>query len=681
MKKLMAFCFIILFSVLSALSCFNFAFDPLDRIEGDKITITIEKPKNISNRDFLAEIDHALEVANGDLMLRRVENVGGKAHYQYFKTSHTTDFLDISTKAGGRHLESGECISTTEPAGYTVYRLNAPGLMQDISLYPWADARQYDLSAATYYVKMGQQSAVIDVLRQLGYSVTANPAAYISGQFSVLLFGFVPAFMLVASMAFYVLAGGKKNVLKKMEGYKIRDILADNAREIFPVFAISFLAVKMVNLMVAGALYQTALPQYILFSLPDIAILAAVALAGWILSALLIRRQNGTGYIKGRVPRRGIYVTTILAKGVFVAFIIFFLSIAARNAAISYHTVQASQFLADKVEGYVTVPVNTSNASAQNLAENYKAFYLATVGRYQGILVDSGNYEYNLISGRTPAEEFGQTSITVNRNYLDFNPIYHRNGSLVTGGQLSDTGVYVLVPASREQEKETWRGYVQRAYGMEAVFIPYDEEASKIYSYNANTGTGNYGALGDPVILVIGDEQIDGIFALSYCSKGAYFLNVPGEDAYTELLPVLQETGIAPVTLGLPSVASTFSENVNHQRQMLALYGTQSVILLLGLICLCIFSAGLYCENYKRKIACCLAEGYSLLHCIQKHLAVALIYYVCVVTVLHFASREMRVSLNYLLLPGAFAGELVITLAISRGYAKENLYQIMKGAE
>ena len=57
MKKLMTFCFIILFSVLSALSCFNFAFDALDRIERDKITIVIEKPSNISTMDFLGEID------------------------------------------------------------------------------------------------------------------------------------------------------------------------------------------------------------------------------------------------------------------------------------------------------------------------------------------------------------------------------------------------------------------------------------------------------------------------------------------------------------------------------------------------------------------------------------------------------------------------------------------------
>ena len=86
----MTFCFVILCGVLSALSCFNFAFDALDQIEEDKISIVIEKPESISNTDFLAEIDHALETVNTDIMLRCVENVGDKAHYQYFKTNHTT---------------------------------------------------------------------------------------------------------------------------------------------------------------------------------------------------------------------------------------------------------------------------------------------------------------------------------------------------------------------------------------------------------------------------------------------------------------------------------------------------------------------------------------------------------------------------------------------------------------
>ena len=70
MKKLMTFCFIILFCVLSALSCFNFAFDALDRIERDKITIVIEKPSNISATDFLGEIERVTEELHTDIVWR-----------------------------------------------------------------------------------------------------------------------------------------------------------------------------------------------------------------------------------------------------------------------------------------------------------------------------------------------------------------------------------------------------------------------------------------------------------------------------------------------------------------------------------------------------------------------------------------------------------------------------------
>ena len=115
MRKLMIFCFTILFAVLSALSCLNFAFSALDQVEEDKLMLTIEKPAEQSNSDFLADIDHALIGVHADLMFRHVDNSGEKSHYQYYKTNHTADFLDLSAHTV---LESGECLSTTEPAGY-----------------------------------------------------------------------------------------------------------------------------------------------------------------------------------------------------------------------------------------------------------------------------------------------------------------------------------------------------------------------------------------------------------------------------------------------------------------------------------------------------------------------------------------------------------------------------------
>ena len=680
MRKLMTFCFTVLLTVLSALSCFNFAFEALDQIEGDKSMLTIGKPAEMPNDRFLASIDDALAEIHADIMFRYVDNTGEKAHYQYYKTSHTADFLESLANADAAVLQSGECLSTTMPDGYAIQPLRVSSLMQDISVFPWSDAGPFDLSMATYYVKAGQQSIVADAIGQLGYTVAVSSTNYISGQFSVLLFGFVPSFMLVASMAFYILSNGKRNVLKKMEGYVTGNILANEAKETFPVLAISLLAVGFFSLVVAAFLYQDSLLQYALFSLPNIAICLAVLAVGTVLSGLLIHRQSSAEYVKGRVPRRGIYAITILAKVVFVSFIVFFLSIAIRNVGISYNATQTANFLSEKMDGYVTIPVSMSNASSQTLAENYKKFYSATVNRYNGILIDASNYEYDLISGKTPAEEFGQTSIVVNRNFLDFNPIYDCEGNQIAPAQLSDDAFNVILPKSQEQNTAYWRELVHTAYSMEANFILYDESASEIYSYNANTGTGNLGKIDGPVILVVEEEQLEGIFVLSYCSQGSYFLKVDSADPYHALLPILRETGIAATTPDTPTISSTFSAAINHQRQMLLLYGTQSAILLAGLFCLVLFSARLYCENYKSKIAICLIEGYSPLSCLKKHLFATALYYIAVVIALRFMAIIMQVSLNYMLLPTALFAEIGIALIIGRKYAHKNLYQIVKGA-
>ena len=681
MKKLMVFCFLTLACVLFALACVNFSFDALDRIERDKASLVIEKPENVDNREFLKQIEAVLTPIGVDMMFRYIDVSDGQTTYYYCKTNLTEDFLDISTNAGSIRLEVSACISTKDQAGFTVSRLYASPILQDISIFAWEQAEQYDLSAGTYCVRVEQQAEAARAIHELGYSVTPSSAVYISGQYSVLLFGFVPAFMLIASMAFYVLSNGKKNVLEKMEGYTTQTIIWDEIRQIAPTFVVGFLVIEAITLAVAAVVHHIPPLLFLAFSLKYIFLLIGIVAIGFALSMLLIAGQKGAEHIKGKVPRRGIYVTTILAKCVFAAFIVFFLSIALRNASIAWHTARTAQFLSEKVEGYVTVPINNNNTSSTDLADCYRAFYTATVDRYHGILVDASNYSYDLISGTTRAEEYGQDSITVNGNYLTFNPIYDVYGQAISADMLPDGTFPVVLPDAKQYRADAYRERIRQGYGMEASFFIYDSAATQVYSYNASTGTGSYGALDAPVILVVPDERLEGIFIESYCSKGEYFLKVPSDDPYGTLLPVLRETGIAPVTLSTPSVSSSFEETEDHQKFMLSLYGTQSAVLLIGLFCLILFSAKLYCENYRHKIAACLIEGYSLFSCIKTHLIVTVIYYGAAAVVLRFIRGTMHVAMNPLLLPLVFLGEMCVTFAVSRTYTKQNLYQIVKGAE
>lgn len=682
MKKLMNFCFVILIMVLSALACFNFIFDGIDKIESDKATIVIQKPGDISNAAFLSAIDKALGDINTDIMFRQIEsNDGEKSVYNYYKTNHTPDFLSISTAAGNIFLKGNECISTKEQDGFETKHLNVSSLLQDISFYSWEQAENCDLSTGTYYISTGNIKAAIDAIQQVGYTVTVESSAYISGKFSISLFGFVPAFMLIASMAFYVLSNGKQNVLKKMEGYTTKDILMDEIKQIAPTYIISFLTIEALTLIVSAILYKQAIIQFVIFSIPYLLLFAGIIIAGLIVSCFFIAAQKSAEHIKGKVPKHGIYITTLLAKCVFVTFIIFFLTIAIRNAIICSNTIQTAQFVSDKTAGYVTIPVHQNNTSYRNLSDNYKAFYAATVEKYQGVLIDASNYEYNLITGRTPAEEYGQDYITINRNYLKLNTIFNIDGQAIDGETLSTSTLNVLLPETKLNETEKYRELIQSWYSQDANFTTYDVKKSPIYTYNANTGTGGNGKLDAPVILIADDSVLDGIMLLSYCSQGSYFLKVPVENPYTELLPILQETGIDATTLSTPSISSAFEETINHQTMMLILYGTQSAMLLAGLICLILFSSKLYCENYKAKIAACLIEGYSLFSCIKKHLIATIVYYGFVVFALRFVSMVMRVTLNYPLLLATFIEELIITISVSRNYTRQNLYQIVKGAE
>lgn len=682
MRKLMNFCFVICIVVLSALSCFNFMFDGIDKIESDKATIVIEKPGDISNLKFLSAIDKALAYFDADIMLRMTEKGDGeKVCYNYYKTNHTKDFLKVSTDAGDIVMDRNECISTKNQEGYKTCQLNIPAILQDISFYSWEQAEKYDLSAGTYFVKTGDVESVVDAVQQLGYAVTVNPSAYISGKFSVLLFGFVPAFMMIASMAFYVLSNGKMNVIKKMDGYTTKGILVDEIRKNAPVLIISTFAVEIVTLSISAFLYKKAVCQFLVFLMPYIIFFVVAVMVGVFVSGLFIASQKSAEYIKGKVPKRGIYITTLLAKGIFVAFIIFFLSIAIRNAMICSNTIQTAKFISEKTDGYVTVPVYESNTSARTLSDNYKEFYGATVEKYQGVLIDAGNYEYNLITGNTPAEEYGQDYVTVNRNYLKLNVIYDMNGRAIDGDVLSTSAMNVLIPETKSNETEKYREIVRSWYSQEANFITYDVKKSEIYTYNANTGTGANGRLDAPVVMIADDSTLDGMMLLSYCSKGSYFLKVPGENPYKELLPVLKETGIAAVTLSTPSIASTFEETVSQQTMMLILYGAQSIILLTGLICLILFGVKVYCENYKTKITSCLIEGYSLFSCMRKHLLITIACYGIVVFSLRFISAAMQVTLTYPLLLATLIGELIVTVAVSKNYTRQNLYQIVKGAE
>ena len=152
MKRLVVFCFCLLFGVLSALSILNFDGEAVGAMEGKMSRMMIVKPQGMDNTYFLTAIDNALKDKNADIMMRIVSLEDGKPINRYYKTNHTSDFLDIKTDCG-IVITGNECIATVEQEGYTTHRLGLPALSQDIAIFDWYELENSDISNGIFYAK------------------------------------------------------------------------------------------------------------------------------------------------------------------------------------------------------------------------------------------------------------------------------------------------------------------------------------------------------------------------------------------------------------------------------------------------------------------------------------------------------------------------------------------------
>ncbi|MBD5545403.1 MAG: hypothetical protein HDR01_14480 [Lachnospiraceae bacterium] len=654
MKKLTTLSYTILCLVLLILSYINFSYDVLENVLQEKQKIAITKEETQTNAEFLENLEEALKEKKLDIMYRYVEVEGNDLTYNYYSTQNTNDFIDQE----------------------------AAVILSNVTYYNFKEAEKYDLTTGIFYVDKGQCDRTVNAIQELGYQVSIDTAVDISGKISVPIFTAIPILLIFMSMIFYALSIGKKTMLRKMEGYTTFDILKEEFSKQALGYVLIALVLEFITIGTVCYHYNHALMEFFGYQVNYILLGGIVIFIGMIFSWIVICSQNKIAYIKGKVPRKGMYVLSMLVMVAFIIFIVFFMTIAIRNVKLCYDTYKTACFMAEKVEGYVTVPIYENSASSDGLEDNYMEFYRRTVDKFQGVLIYSGNYKYDLISGKTMCEEYDQDWITVNENYLELNPVFNSDGEKISlSDKMEENIVDVLIPVSKLNKKEKYAEYIQNGYGATANFIEYDIKNTKVYSYNAAIGNGTYGEIDSPVIIVVKEENLTGNFMLSYCSSDSYFLKTTLDNPYEELKPVLKETGIIIVTPQTPYISSNYTVELEQQKSMLKLYGFQTIFLSIGIVFLIVFSSILFCENYRKKIVSKLIEGYSIVECIKGHIVFKVLIYGISVLGIFAAGKIIMVGMNYYIVVVMFILDIAVTLTLCNKITKRNVYQIVKGEE
>jgi len=468
----MVFSFWILTISFSALAGINFAYSALETIEGDKQQIVIKNPGDFGNEVFLSQIDQALEPIDQDIMFRYIDMSGDKPHYKYFKTNNTTDFIKVPATTNEILPKRGECYSTDSQSDCAKTLLKVPDNYQIISISNWYDGVDFDLSSAPYFISSTYAQKTAAAIQDLGYSVQMEVGVNIYLQrLDPVLFLFVPAFMFVLSAIFYSFSNGKQNVLMKMEGYNTINILQDEARKNMRWLCRSSLIVVSGTIMIAAGIFKHIFIQFCLFYLRYLLILLGILILGGLFAAIIVQLQNKAEFVKGRVPKKGMYLTTMVGKIVFLIFLLFSLSLGVRNIIEVFNSNRTLDFIQGRIENYVTIPINESNASLSEPEENYLSFYKLTVGQHQGVLIEADNYRYDVMTGSNLSIDYGQDFITINENYLDLNPIYDPSGAAITPERFSDTQYNILIPVTKRNEKAKYIDWIDLWYSQEVITL------------------------------------------------------------------------------------------------------------------------------------------------------------------------------------------------------------------
>lgn len=682
MKKLMTFSFLILMIYISGIAFVNYGYSAMQTIEGNKTQISIGLPHGETEATFLSKIKQKMDELDSDIMIRYIDNLNGKLHHKYYMINNTNRFIQILGSKDHLAVKDNDCFSTAVQSSCNYQPLRVPNTLQEISLYSWSRASFVNNDKITAFIEEGRVQDVSEEIVKLGYAVSIASGRFVFMQFDPKLFLFIPSFMFIISIMFYVLSNGKKNVLRKYEGYTAVQVTLDELEDNFPSMFLITTVVLIISLIVGFLSFQGSFIQFLLFYLRSLMVIVVISIVGILIAGFLIGTQSSAEYIKGKAPKKGIYYTTIFGKIVFLVFFLFSLSLGINVIRLVIDNTNTAREIQERVAHYVTVPIYENNASARELDDNYLEFYKLTVEKLNGILIDAGYYRQDEWTGRTQSEEDDLPFITINDNYLNINPILTNTGKPISSSMFDKEKQNVLIPLTKLDDKKKYEEIISTWFSKPLVFIEYDGKASQIYSFNPGVGSDSLGRIDQPIIIIFDiDSENAGGFIKSYVSQRSYLLKVSTQNPYEELLPYIDQAGIGSVSPRTPYVMEGFQEFVSFQENSLYLYLSQSALFLIGILSLIIFSTHIFFENNNRQIACSLIEGSTLADVMRQHLFFSLISFVLIVGLLFGATQITTVTVNHNLLLAVLTAELIVTFIIGKNYAARNVALIMKGEQ
>ena len=590
----------------------------------DMQRVKIEKTKKEDNNTFVDNIEKTAKEIGCDIAFFSIDNSEERSNNIIYKTNNTDNFYNITVEGGTQKLAKNECLSTKdEYMSYNCRKIYGLWNYKDYTILNFEEIHNKNLSSPVFFVPNEFVEVFVDDLTQSGNNATIMADIFdmelnYTEYFMVVS---IPFTIMLICMVLYFLLNGKAVMLKKLEGYSSSDIRSEEWRKNLAVFILIYVAVMLVLCIFMSTFLLGTFLDFLSFSFKRLLLALIIPVIIFVMSSFIISLQNNKDYIKGKSNNKTILVVTLILKALFICFVIQNLTLALVNVNFSYNMHNANLFVENKTKGYATMCFNGLGGDVET-EEGYNStvsmcrkLYDSTLNKFDGVILYDDSFDIDISDGGSTAKAGnkgpGKSSITVNSNYLNFNPLYRTNGELITEKDL-DNNKYNFLVSDKEGYylKDEIKLFLPDGVNDSAINIIFYKADQQIFTLDTVPVEFGQFMLDNPVIQIFDPDKDEYGNIVAYMA-GNYYVKTTTDNPYNELSSYIEDAGLDNIILSVPLISDIFLEYLSSDYSNIISYSITAVLYALGIIILTIFSIKYYFILFKNNIAVKKLGGYG----------------------------------------------------------------------
>ena len=317
----------------------------LSDVSSDKVAISIMKPMEMSNSDFVKELEDISKKLDTDILYTIRKQVDGEYIGINYITQNNADFLDLISQKDFDKIKDGELVYL-------------PTFIDKMYIQQFSDIKELNIDDSKYYITKHNSDEFINELMSREISVTKIQEQSFSERFITPFTQAYPLTILAFTMIFLIFSKMKEFTVKKLSGYTTLDLIKEQILSFLAHTFIISAVIFLITLTIHSLIFENSFIMFGVFLLKRLALMNLIILSLFTLVSLLLFLPTNQLQIKGKVHNKELFNVTYAFKTIVGIVIVIYLSGAIGNVLNIYRMYRTVNFISEKTSNYIQVPIN-----------------------------------------------------------------------------------------------------------------------------------------------------------------------------------------------------------------------------------------------------------------------------------------------------------------------------------